>query len=110
MANRSYEQKVLETVHKKLQQSETQILARRWVLIVLWIFLVLFLTLVFHALDEGYLSSIAAVILAMFVGVVISFVHFYHRAEREWPFWSPHLDGDSIEERLNTINKDAKAQ
>ena len=106
MANRSYEQKVLEGVLKKLQSSKTPILARRWVLIVLWVCFVLFLILVYHAWDEGYLPSIAAAIITLFAGVTVSWVVFYKEAEKQWPFWSPHLDRDSIEERLNTIKKD----
>lgn len=110
MASRSYEQTVLEALHNRLQSPGTKIFAGRWFLIALWIFLVLFQFLVLRVSAEGYLPTTVVTLLNVFVGVLGSFGYFYHTAERQWAFWAPHIDSVSIEERLNTIKKDAKAQ
>ena len=110
MANKSYEQKILEGVHKRLQSSKTPILFQRWFLIILWVILVLFLFLLYRALNEGYLPPIAAAIITLFVGVSISWVVYLKEAEKQWSFLAPHLDRESIEDRLNTIRTDAKAR
>lgn len=102
--NKQREKKILSCYLKRIDQSNKPFITSFIFKFILWLALVSIIVILLQLHKAGNIHIIILISASMFSGGVLGFIVLLQSGYKQWPYIKPHIDRNSIEERIKKLN------
>ena len=102
--NKQREKKILSCYLKRIDQNKKPFITTFLFKFILWLVLVAIITVMLQLHKTENIHIIILITASMLSGSALGFIVLLQSGYKQWPYIKPHIDRDSIEERIKTLN------